>query len=298
MNSPDINVASGQSILGFESPNISSGTSFSYDVREDDLSLADLSLGDRTAIMSKPFSLLAREEPPEPQPQTPQRDRTRDSSSDGLAGEDDLKEEVVDQLEEEDQRKHAAKLREEKLQSDIFILKKLNASFEMFNQALEDTGSANERVALQLEQTDALLNKYITVLSKSEEYARLIFDDEWLGAEEDEKLLARQLEEQQERQRREAEEARLRAEQEAARLEQERQERLQREEKERLAKEKSEKAIRGGLRGVRGTRGSMRGTVRTDAPSRTDSGIPSRGLRRPAPSAARPSNIARPARST
>lgn len=36
------------------------------------------------------------------------------------------------------------KAREEKLQSDIFILKKLNASFELFNEALHDTGSANK----------------------------------------------------------------------------------------------------------------------------------------------------------
>jgi hypothetical protein len=41
-----------------------------------------------------------------------------------------------------------------------------------------------QRVAVQLEQTDALLNKYIGILSKSEEIARLIFDEQWQGAEE------------------------------------------------------------------------------------------------------------------
>jgi len=158
MNSPDINIASGQSILGFESPNISSGTSFSYDNREDDLSLSDLSLNDQTAIMSKPFSLLARPES-EPELRTPQRDRTH-SRNDDEGTKDDLNEEVIDQLEEEDKRKQAAKLREEKLQSDVFILKKLNASFEMFKEALEDTGSANE-VRNTLLLTPLLLTHYI-----------------------------------------------------------------------------------------------------------------------------------------
>jgi len=41
-------------------------------------------------------------------------------------------------------RQRARELRDEKLKSDIFILKKLNASFELFHEALQDTGSANE----------------------------------------------------------------------------------------------------------------------------------------------------------
>jgi hypothetical protein len=45
---------------------------------------------------------------------------------------------------EESPQRHSAKARGEKLQSDIFILRKLNASFELFNEALQDTGSANQ----------------------------------------------------------------------------------------------------------------------------------------------------------
>lgn len=41
-------------------------------------------------------------------------------------------------------QRHSAKAREDKLQSDIFILRKLNASLELFNDALQDTGSANQ----------------------------------------------------------------------------------------------------------------------------------------------------------
>lgn len=41
-------------------------------------------------------------------------------------------------------KRQSAKAREEKLQSDVFILKKLNASFSAFNEALDATGSINE----------------------------------------------------------------------------------------------------------------------------------------------------------
>jgi len=80
-----------------------------------DLSISELSLSDQTL---KPFTLLATPEP-----------------------EIDPEEPVV---QESQSQRHSAKAREEKLQSDIFILKKLNASFELFNEALQDTGSANQ----------------------------------------------------------------------------------------------------------------------------------------------------------
>ena len=38
-------------------------------------------------------------------------------------------------------------------------------------------------MAAQIVETDALLNKYINILSKSEEFSRLIFDEKWYGAE-------------------------------------------------------------------------------------------------------------------
>jgi len=40
-----------------------------------------------------------------------------------------------------------------------------------------------KRIAEQLEQTDALLNKYINILSKTEQVSRLVFDERWMGAE-------------------------------------------------------------------------------------------------------------------
>ena len=84
-----------------------------------DLSISELSLSDQTL---KPFSLLATPDP-EVDPEKPE----------------DSDEPVAQQS-----QKQSAKAREEKLQSDIFILRKLNASFELFNEALQDTGSANQ----------------------------------------------------------------------------------------------------------------------------------------------------------
>ena len=81
-----------------------------------DFTLSELSLSDQTL---KPFSLLAPPAPPEPDIDT-------------------------EEPEEPIAQRQSAKAREEKLQSDIFILRKLNASLELFNEALQDTGSANQ----------------------------------------------------------------------------------------------------------------------------------------------------------
>jgi hypothetical protein len=98
----------------------------------------------------------------------------------------------------------AAQSREEKLQSDLFVLRQLNGAFAVYNDALREAQGGTEvsplsmpsredlffshttpqkRLAEQLEQTDALLNKYINILSKSEKATRLIFDERWMGAE-------------------------------------------------------------------------------------------------------------------
>ncbi|KAJ7251461.1 hypothetical protein B0H12DRAFT_1119089 [Mycena haematopus] len=156
--------------------------------------------------------------------------------------------------------KHTGRLRDEKLQNDAFVLKKLNAALSSFNDALGNVGSQNDRVAAQLEQTEVLLNRYVGILSGSEEFARLIFDEQWQGAEADEIALAHE-------QREVAEKARkLEAERVAAA--QREKERLQREElehanqRERETAKSERAAARGGVRGVRGTRASMRATAR------------------------------------
>lgn len=96
-----------------------------------DLSLSELSISDRTATYQKPFSLLA--------PRPPEEHAHKDNSQgEGIEEDDD------NEADAEKKERTTARAREDKLRSDIFILKKLNASFASFHEALEETGSANE----------------------------------------------------------------------------------------------------------------------------------------------------------
>ncbi|KAF7428667.1 hypothetical protein PC9H_007896 [Pleurotus ostreatus] len=223
-----------------------------------DLSISELSLSDRDEISNRPFSLLAR---PDPVPSTPP---TKEREFGDNSGDDedplDPDEEGDETIDQDKIKRIASRTREEKLRSDVFILRKLNAAFAAFNEGLEDAGSANERIATQLEQTDALLNQYAHVLSKSEDISRLIFDEEWQGAEEDETVLEQERIAAEEKARLEAQERALARKREQERLEREEQERLAQEEKERIDRERSQRhSSRGGVTGVRGTRASMRG---------------------------------------
>jgi len=133
IDSSDITFPASGSRLLSELPLLPSASSSHTGHGGDDLSISELSLSDRPENYQKPFSLLAR---PAPESSTQARnsaDRGHEEDEGFEGGED-----------AERSKRHAAKLREDKLQSDIFILKKLNASFALFNEALEDTGSANE----------------------------------------------------------------------------------------------------------------------------------------------------------
>jgi len=255
-----------------------------------DLSLSELSLNDRPPE-DKPwrFSLLA-----------PAHQRGQDDAS-GPAVDDTINEEDEDGHASEHElgrsvlrASEAARAREERLLRDLHTLRKINASFAVFKEALRSTQTATETIGQQLSQTNALLDKYATVLAKSESATRLIFDQRWEGSAADEQRVLRERREEEERLRREAEErARQEAEREAVRREAE--ERARREAEERaLAEERARSKIaprgRGagttsssrtpmiasGVRGVRGTRASImaargaRGSTR-GAPS----GIPS-----------------------
>ncbi|KAG6820732.1 hypothetical protein H0H93_012378 [Arthromyces matolae] len=251
LDSSEILFLTSGSRLMSESPIIPSSSSSRTGLGGEDLSLSELSVIDRTPVPSKPFSLLA-----------PARDLSLTQPNDSQHPDDLSHTEDVDDNHVEQDGRRAAKQREDKLQSDIFILKKLNASFAIFNEALQDTGSANERIAMQLEQTDALLNKYINILSKSEEFTRLIFDQQWQGADADEEAFELEKKAALERARVEAEEKEATRRQEEERRQRDEQERSERE-KERLEHENKQKlaaGTRGSGRGVRGTRASMRGT--------------------------------------
>ncbi|EPQ57228.1 hypothetical protein GLOTRDRAFT_115240 [Gloeophyllum trabeum ATCC 11539] len=226
----------------------------------DDLSLSELSLNTKPAAPRKRFSLFA---------QPPEEDSVDQDDEDNVEGEEEDGEEA------EKRRKSAARTRDEKLQHDLFLLRKLNSAFSVYNEALREAKTSTETVSAQLQQTDALLDKYVNILSKSHSVAGLIFDEKWHGAEVDQEELERELEEAEARARQEEEE-RARAEQlERERLEREEQERKERQERARLEQEKRELAAasRGRVTGVRGTRASMRG-ARASSRAASTSGAP------------------------
>jgi hypothetical protein len=64
-------------------------------------------------------------------------------NDDSVYGDRD-KDEVEKPENDEQTKRQAAKAREEKLQRDLFILKKLNSSFAAFNEVLKDTQTGTE----------------------------------------------------------------------------------------------------------------------------------------------------------
>ncbi|KAI0819961.1 hypothetical protein BC628DRAFT_1544834 [Trametes gibbosa] len=266
---------SGSQLLAEPTPDISSSSSRTGP-GGDDLSLSELSLSERVQLKAgarRPFSLLAR-------PQTPDESAVADEDGEGGAPLD----ETMTQEELEKARRLAAKTREEKLQHDLFVLKKLNAAFEVYKDALRETKSSTDRVGMQLQHTNALLDRYVRILDRSEKITKLILDERWEGADADEAQLDREEQEAEERALREEEERQLAEQRERERLEREQREREERELRERLEREKAESAksvSRGsGVRGVRGTRASMRGmrgASRVAAPTPSTRGAPRGG---------------------
>ncbi|KAF8658262.1 hypothetical protein AX16_002038 [Volvariella volvacea WC 439] len=253
----------------------------------DDLKLSELSLEDKTITMDKPFSFFAR--PDDRERRRDEKGKQRQLWQDDDHGEDDAEEQEYEeaaeeeedqeqqQLEEAQKRRLAAKSREEKLQKDLFMLRKLNSSFSVFHEALQDVTSANDRIATQFQHTDALLNKYISLLTKSEEVSRLIFDEDWWGVHADLETIERRRIEEEEKARREEEERQRQAQLELEQRMREEQERREQEERERAERERKEKSAIGrgsssGVRGVRGTRASMRGVRGTAPPTRISPG--------------------------
>ncbi|KAI9443282.1 hypothetical protein H4582DRAFT_2126421 [Lactarius indigo] len=205
--------------------------------------------------------------------------------------------------EDADPTQPAAQSREEKLRSDLFVLRQLNGAFASYNDALRETQAGTERVAKQLEQTDALLNRYINILSKSERVTQLIFDERWTGAEADEAFLEEEIRAQEEKRRREEEERRLAAQREKERREKEELERTLRNEAERLERERRDKMAprsTSGVRGVRGTRASMRaraGARGVSSAASASSTVVGNHTRASSGTAPGPSKIARPSSS-
>jgi hypothetical protein len=103
----------------------------------DDLSLSELTIQDRPLHPPRrKFSLFA-------QPPSPQRGDEfvfGNEDEEGEAGHD----QTMRQEEVEKAQRVATKTREEKLQSDLYVLKKLNAAFDVYKDALKETQSSTD----------------------------------------------------------------------------------------------------------------------------------------------------------
>ncbi|THH32500.1 hypothetical protein EUX98_g1691 [Antrodiella citrinella] len=226
---------------------------------QQDLSLSDLSINDHPVqnvggTHRRPFSLLAQ-----PHQRRPLFNPNAAGSSAIVDEEEEEQEGAVEEDEQsaptpediESQRREAARTREERLQHDLFHLRKLNKAFEVYKEALRETKSSTECVADQLEHTDALLNKYMNILAKSGKVTQLMLDERWQGAEADEQVLEEEELAELERRRKEEEERRLAEQRERERAEHEEQERKDREEREEKARLEKERAAE--IAATRGT---------------------------------------------
>ncbi|KAH8827991.1 hypothetical protein DL96DRAFT_1601177 [Flagelloscypha sp. PMI_526] len=209
----------------------------------DDLSLSELSIEDRSLPLFNHTGQLSS-------PESSRRD-----------DDDDFTERI------------AGRTHEDKLMSDLAVLKNMNSAFATFNEALNATRTTNEGITEQLAQTDALLNKYIGILSKSEDFAKLILDDEWQGALADDEELEREQREEEERIKREEQERLIAAQRAQEQARRESEEKKLRDVLAQKERDRNDRAIRGTIRGVRGTRASMRGQT-----ARAASSSGSRGL--------------------
>ncbi|KAH9929492.1 uncharacterized protein BXZ73DRAFT_90357 [Epithele typhae] len=255
--------SSGLRLLSEPTPDISSSSASRTGPGGADLSLSELSLSTRPEpklTLRRPFSLLA-------QPQTPEPDESAfaHDGEDGAGGEA-----TMTQEEQEKARRAATRTREERLQQDLFLLRKLNAAFDVYKDALRATKSSTDRVAVRLDHTNALLDKYVRMLSKSEKITKLMLDERWYGADADEEQLDREEAEARERAQREEEERQLALQREKERLEREQREREERALREQQERERAEAAAK--ALGEAEYEGSNRGTASTT------SGLP--GVRR------------------
>jgi hypothetical protein len=106
-----------------------------------DLSLSELSITDHPSEALKPFSLISV--------LNPQRQFFKDDEENPFQDNGDVDaEKTKDNQDPETDKKLTEMSREEKLQHDLFILKKINASLAVYNDALSNVECANEVGAL------------------------------------------------------------------------------------------------------------------------------------------------------
>lgn len=105
-----------------------------------DLSLSELYISDRSedGTASKPFSLLPQRDAHGRKPGHDESEAVYPQDNDEADNDDGtITNKGKKSLDE-------ARTREERLQHDLFLLRKLNASFSLYNDALKDTKSSTE----------------------------------------------------------------------------------------------------------------------------------------------------------
>ncbi|KAK4686002.1 hypothetical protein P7C73_g4128, partial [Tremellales sp. Uapishka_1] len=75
--------------------------------------------------------------------------------------------------------------RDDKLRESLYELRSMNEVFEGVLGALEAARGHNERLAVRVSQTSALLDEYTRLLGQTEHSRRLIMNPLWTGAEDD-----------------------------------------------------------------------------------------------------------------
>ncbi|EIN11686.1 hypothetical protein PUNSTDRAFT_131842 [Punctularia strigosozonata HHB-11173 SS5] len=230
-----------------------------------DLSLSELSIDPtpkpKAARTRRPpkFSLLAPRDDTEVYDEDNEEDPDpdeNDAEGTGRAGQEEAAEQ------QGAARQVPSRTREEKLQHDLVVLQKLNTTLAAYNEVLKEAKSQTDMVSEQLTVTNALLDKYMRLMSRSEKITNILLDEDFHGADADEETLERERKEEEERLRREEERRLIDERRERERQELEERERLAKVEAEQARREREEKARgrgRGsGVRGVRGTRASIR----------------------------------------
>lgn len=133
----------------------------------DDLSLSELSIHDHEPPLPqhagrRKFSLFAQPPSPEQGDESAVADDEAEEDLGAVAADQTMRPEDVERA-----QRVAAKSREEKMQSDLYILKKLNSALEVYKDALKETKSSTE-VRWTVKHSSTFIIMRITIFSASQ----------------------------------------------------------------------------------------------------------------------------------
>ncbi|GJJ06436.1 hypothetical protein Clacol_000628 [Clathrus columnatus] len=211
----------------------------------EDLSLSELCLDSdfsENLLEEKPFSLLPPQSRNNAQNNNHNLEAATQSTSDSNP---------INAIDASGKSTSTRSQREEQLQRDLFVLKKLNASMSVYMNALKSVSTATENATLQMDRTEKLLNLYVDLMRETEKNSQLIFDETWQGGSDDLQLVAQLKQEAAEREERERQEKERIIRMEREKREKERKEELEREAKQRKEQERAAAKMIKATRGMR-----------------------------------------------